>query len=103
MKQAFHSCHSVLLIRRRNTIKRKIASAIAYSSDDPAPVLLASGRGAEAQKIIAVAEKAGIAVVEDASLAALLDASVKPGDLIPSWCWEAAAKVLAFVMKTDQQ
>ena len=81
--------------------KRKIASAIGYSSPDPAPVLLASGRGREAQRIIDIAQEAGVAVVEDAALAALLD-SAKPGDFIPVWCWEAAAKALAFVIKTDK-
>ena len=79
--------------------KRKIASAIGYSPGDPAPVLLASGRGKEAERIISVAENAGVAVMEDPALAALLD-SAKPGDYIPSWCWEAAAKALVFVMKT---
>jgi len=82
--------------------KRKIASAIGYSSPDPAPVLLASGRGREAQLIIDIAHEAGVAVVEDAALAALLDTSAKPGDFIPVWCWEAAAKALAFVIKTDK-
>jgi len=82
--------------------KRKIASAIGYSSGDPAPVLLASGRGREAQRIIDIAQEAGVAVVEDAALAALLDTSAKPGDFIPVWCWEAAAKALAFVIKTDK-
>jgi len=41
-------------------------------------------------------------VVEDAALAALLDSGAKPGDFIPPWCWEAAAKILAFVMKTER-
>lgn len=82
--------------------KKKIASAIGYSSGDPAPVLLASGRGREAQRIIDIAQEAGIAVVEDPALASLLDTSAKPGDFIPTWCWEAAAKVLAFVIKTDK-
>ena len=82
--------------------KRKIASAIGYSSGDPAPVLLASGRGREAEQIIAIAEKAGIEVVEDAAFAALLDSSAKPGDFIPPWCWEAAAKILAFVLKQQK-
>ena len=81
--------------------KRKIASAIGYLSDDPAPILLASGRGREAERIIAVAKEAGVAIVEDAALAALLDTSAKPGDFIPPWCWEATAKVLAFVMQAD--
>jgi flagellar biosynthesis protein len=82
--------------------KRKIASAIGYSPGDPAPVLLASGRGREAEHIVAVAEKAGIAVVQDAALASLLDSSAVPGDFIPPWCWEAAAKVLAFVLKVNK-
>jgi len=81
--------------------KRKIASAIGYTQGDPAPTLLASGRGNQAQQIIAVAEEAGVAIVEDAALAALLDTSAKPGDFIPPWCWEAAAKVLAFVMEAE--
>ena len=82
--------------------KRRIASAIGYSKENPAPVLLASGRGAEAEKIIAIAKEAGIAVFKDAALASLLDTSAKTGDFIPQWCWEAAAKVLAFVMKAEQ-
>jgi len=82
--------------------KRKLASAIGYKKGDFAPSLLASGRGREAEQIIAVAQKAGVAVVEDAALAALLDTSAKPGDFIPPWCWEAAAKILAFVIKTDR-
>jgi len=82
--------------------KRKLASAIGYKTGDFAPSLLASGRGREAEQIIAVAQEAGVAVVEDAALAALLDTSAKPGDFIPPWCWEAAAKILAFVIKTDK-
>jgi len=80
--------------------KRKTASAIGYSPGEPAPVLLASGRGREAERIIAIAREAGVEVVEDAPLAALLDTSASPGDFIPPWCWEAAAKILAFVART---
>ena len=83
--------------------KKKIASALGYSSGDPAPELLASGRGREAERIIAIAKESGVAVVEDAALASLLDTSAKPGDFIPEWCWEAAAKVLAFVMKAENR
>lgn len=83
--------------------KKKLASAIGYTQGETAPVLLASGKGREAERIIAIAEEAGIAVVEDSALAALLDTSAKPGDFIPPWCWEAAAKVLSFVMKIDKK
>ena len=83
--------------------KRKLASALGYKHGETAPLLLASGRGMEAERIIAVAEEAGVAVVEDAALAALLDTSAKPGDFIPPWCWEAAAKALTFVIKADSR
>jgi flagellar biosynthesis protein len=82
--------------------KRKIASAIGYSPADAAPRLLASGRGRDAERIIAAAEAAGVAVVEDPALAVLLDSSARPGDLIPAWCWEATAALLAVVMNENR-
>jgi flagellar biosynthesis protein len=86
-------------MRRFSVGKRKLASAIGYSPGDYAPTLLASGRGGEAEHIITIAKQAGVAIVEDTALAALLDTGVKPGDLVPPWCWEATAKILAFVTK----
>jgi flagellar biosynthesis protein len=80
----------------------KTASAIAYAPGDPAPRMLAAGRGREAERIIAVAKEAGVTVVEDPALAALLDTGIKTGDLIPVWCWEAAAKILAFVFAKER-
>jgi flagellar biosynthesis protein len=82
--------------------KRKLASAIAYTPEDSAPRLLASGRGKEAERIISLAEEAGIRVVEDPALAALLDTGLKTGDMIPVWCWEATAKILAFVFSKEK-
>jgi flagellar biosynthesis protein len=81
--------------------RRKLASAIGYSPEDPAPRVLASGRDREAEHIIAVAREAGVVIVEDEALAALLDSSTGPGDFIPLWCWEAVAKILIFVTKGD--
>jgi type III secretion system FlhB-like substrate exporter len=83
--------------------KRKIASAILYESEEPAPRLIAAGRGKKAEKIIAIAREAGVAVVEDPALAALLDSGAAVGDFIPLWCWEAAAKILAFVLERDDR
>ena len=80
---------------------RKKAAAVAYTPSDPAPLLLTAGIGKEAERILEEARKAGITVVEDAGLASLLLA-VKPGDYIPSWCWEALAKILAFVLAREQ-
>jgi flagellar biosynthesis protein len=89
-------------MKRCNMEKRKIASAISYSPEEGAPRLLASGRGGVAERIIALAEAEGIAVIEDQTLAALLDAGVKTGDIIPVWCWEVAARILAFVLKEER-
>jgi flagellar biosynthesis protein len=90
-------------MRRCNMASRvKTASAIGYRAEDAAPRLIAQGRDRGAEKIIALAREAGITVVEDPALAALLDAGVRPGDYIPPWCWEAAARILAFVFEKEQ-
>ena len=78
-------------------MKKKTASAIGYSAEDAAPRVLAIGRGQTAERIVALARDAGVAVIEDPALAILLDSSVRTGDIIPVWCWEATAKILAFV------
>ena len=79
------------------------AQAIAYNQEEGVPQMLAKGRGREAEKILAIAREAGIEIVEDSSLAALLDAGVKPGDFVPYWCWEAMAKILAFVFSKEEE
>ena len=84
-------------MRRYKIDTRKKAAAVAYDPGEIAPLLLAAGRGREAERILEEARKAGIAIVEDSALAALLEAA-KPGDYIPPWCWEAVAKILAFVL-----
>ena len=81
----------------------KKASAIIYNCEEGVPRLLAKGQGLEAEKIITLAKEAGIEIVEDSALAALLDAGVKPGDFIPPWCWEALAKILAFVFSEEKR
>jgi len=81
----------------------KKASAIAYNEEEGIPRLLAKGKGREAERIIALAREAGIEIVEDTALAALLDAGVKPGDFIPPMCWEAVAKILAFVLSEEEK
>ena len=79
----------------------KKASALEYNAEDGVPRLLAKGRGREAEEIIALARQAGIEIVEDRALAALLDTGVSPGSFIPPWCWEAVAKILAFVLSKE--
>lgn len=76
------------------------AAAIAYTPSHPAPRVVAAGKGREAERILAAAREAGVTIVEDPGLAAMLEA-VEPGDYIPSWCWEAVARILAFVLARE--
>jgi flagellar biosynthesis protein len=85
----------------RKLASAKLASAIGYSAEDAGPRLLAAGKGRTADRIIAIARESGVAVIEDAALAGLLDSAVDPGEIIPSWCWEAVAKIFAFVRKHE--
>jgi flagellar biosynthesis protein len=96
-KLAFHKQRGIDLL-----IDKK-ASALVYNREEGIPRLLAKGRGREAQRIITLAREAGVEIVEDSALAALLDAGVKPGDFIPPWCWEAVAKILAFVLSEEER
>ena len=81
----------------------KKASAVVYRREEGIPRLLAKGRGREAERIITIARQEGIDIVEDSALAALLDAGVEPGNFIPTWCWEAMAKILAFILSEEER
>lgn len=85
---------------RRFSIKK--AAALGYNPDEGVPRLLVKGRDREAEQIIALAREAGIEIVEDSALVSLLDAGVNPGDWLPPWCWEAVAKILAFVLTKEK-
>jgi flagellar biosynthesis protein len=93
------------LWKRRSRLRNhgKLASAISYDPGEGIPRLVASGRGREAERIIETARKAGVEVVEDPALAFLLDNGVKAGDFIPSQCWEAVARILAFILKKEEK
>ena len=80
----------------------KKAQALGYDPDQGVPRLLAKGRGLEAERIIKAAREAGVEIVEDSALASLLDTGVKPGEWLPPWCWEAVAKILAFVFTKER-
>jgi flagellar biosynthetic protein FlhB len=81
----------------------KLASAIAYDPGEGIPRVVASGRDREAELIIEMARKAGVVVVEDTALAFLLDTGVKPGEFIPFQCWEAVARILAFILEKEKK
>ena len=80
--------------------KRK-AVALRYERfHDPAPRVVASGRGAMAERILAVAREAGVPVTHDPGLLELL-AKVPLGTEIPPELYHAVAEVLAFVYRMN--
>ncbi len=78
------------------------AAALRYRPEDNAPQLVAKARGAEAERMLALAAAAGVSIVEDATLAALLD-KAPLGQAIPESCWEIAAKILAVVLESEKR
>ncbi|MDO9536421.1 MAG: EscU/YscU/HrcU family type III secretion system export apparatus switch protein [Bacillota bacterium] len=86
-------------MNEKNNIKKAVA--LRYKREkDRAPVVLSSGKGFFAEKIIAMAEENDIPIYENENLAhALL--KINPGEEIPSELFEAVALLLTYIMDLD--
>ncbi len=82
-------------------MRSRKAVALAYTDGDSAPKIVAKGRSRGADRIIELAEKAGVPIVEDAALAGLLE-PFEFGTIVPEAYWEAVARVLASVMDIEE-
>ena len=80
--------------------KVKQAIALEYEPGDVAPKVIASGRGALAEKIIEEAKKSNVPLHHDSKLAETLS-RLDFGDYIPPELYEAVVEVLMFVDKVD--
>lgn len=81
----------------------KTAVAIRYDEETgAAPQVVASGKGSIAEKIIEVAEEAGIHIQQDPDLVELL-AKVDIGKEIPIELYQTVAEVLAFVYRINKK
>jgi flagellar biosynthesis protein len=72
------------------------AAALMYGEELPAPIVVASGRGALAEAIRRIAEENGVAIVEDPGLADTL-LTLEIGALIPEELYAVVAEILVFV------
>lgn len=80
------------------------AVALRYEQGEtPAPICLAMGVDAVAQRIREVAEEHNIPIVEDPPLARALFATAEIDQPIPKEHYEAVAKVIGFVMRLAQR
>lgn len=85
----------------REKEKPKQAIALSYDPEDAAPRVVASGRGALAERIIEKAMESDVPVHEDSRLADTLS-RLEIGDAIPPELYEAVAEILVFVDAMDK-
>ncbi|PTB18622.1 EscU/YscU/HrcU family type III secretion system export apparatus switch protein [Trinickia symbiotica] len=71
--------------------------------ETPLPQVLEIGRGARAQHIVDLADKAGVPVVENIRVARSLAAHTEAGGYIPSSLFEPVAQILRLVMKLQYE
>lgn len=79
----------------------KQAIALEYDPEDAAPKIIATGKGALAERIIEKAKEADIPVHQDDKLANTL-AKLEIGDMIPPELYEVVAEILVFVDAMDK-
>ena len=76
------------------------AVALQYSAGDAAPVVVASGMGYMAEKIVETAADAGVPIYEDNSLATAL-AQLKLGQEIPEELYQAIVEIYVYFLNFD--
>lgn len=81
--------------------KPKQAIALSYDPEDDAPKVVASGKGALAERIIEEAKQAKVPVHKDSGLADTLS-KLEIGDSIPPQLYEVVAEILVFVDQMDK-
>ncbi len=87
-------------MKERERVRKAVA--LRYNSEeDKAPRVVASGRGAIADKIITAAREAGIPVHRDLHLAEML-AGIDVGSEIPVELYQMVAEILVFIYSLDQ-
>ena len=80
----------------------KRAVALQYGEDDKAPVVVASGMGYLAEKIVDVAQENGVPVYEDDSLASVLT-QLNLGQEIPPELYQAIVEIYVYFLNFDVQ
>lgn len=76
------------------------AVALQYGRTDTAPVIVASGMGYLAEKIVEVAADSGVPIYEDNSLATMLS-QLKLGQEIPEFLYQAIVDIYIYFLEFD--
>lgn len=86
---------------KKETTKQKQAIALEYDPQNSAPTVVASGKGAMAERIIEKAREAGVPTHRDDKLADTLS-RLEIGEMIPPELYEVVAEILVFVDAMDK-
>ena len=78
----------------------KKAVALQYGPGDAAPVIVASGMGYMAEKIVEVAADSGVPIYEDNSLATVLT-QLELGRPIPEELYQAIVEIYVYFLRFD--
>ena len=78
------------------------AVALQYGADDSAPVVVASGMGYLAERIVNVAQENGVPIYEDDSLATVLT-QLNLGQEIPPELYQAIVEIYVYFLNFDVQ
>ncbi len=83
-------------------MKKAAAKAVAlqYGESDMAPVIVASGMGYMAEKIVETAQESGVPIFEDNSLATILT-QLKLGQEIPQELYKAIVEIYVYFLNFD--
>ena len=86
---------------REKLKKPKTAVALEYDPNDEAPRIIATGKGALAERIIEKAKEADVPLHQDNELADTLS-RLDIGEMIPPELYEVVAEILVFVDAMDK-
>lgn len=81
---------------------RKRAIALSYDEQHVAPVVVAKGEGAVAERIIEKAKQYDVPVYEDETLAAMLG-QLQLNETIPAELYKVVAEVFAFIYQVEKK
>jgi flagellar biosynthesis protein len=90
------------MIRKENNLNKSAVSLRYETKSNKAPVVTAKGRGAIAEKIIALAKENNIPIKEDPDLVHLLS-QVNLNKEIPAELYQVVAELLSFVYKLNDK
>lgn len=80
---------------RENPVKKAVA--LQYGAGDGAPVVVASGMGYMAERIVEVASDSGVPIYEDNSLASILT-QLQLGQEIPEELYQAIVEIYVYFL-----